>query len=169
MRQGAGQSRGFTLLELILVMMVMCVALAMVAPSLREFRDSAHSDDAARQLLAMLRFAQTQAIADGRVYRLHINYPEPNQYQLLVQDLDAFVDLELEFGRVFTLPEDMRATLEREYDGGEDYIEFFPSGRTEQAVIRLSDGRDRETLIACQSPTEMFRILSEEDEEEARP
>jgi prepilin-type N-terminal cleavage/methylation domain-containing protein len=34
MTQRRGQYRGFTLLELVLVMVIVCVALAMVAPSL---------------------------------------------------------------------------------------------------------------------------------------
>ena len=44
-----GQSRGYTLLELVLVLAILAIALAAVAPSLSAFAAGRKAEDAARQ------------------------------------------------------------------------------------------------------------------------
>ena len=65
--------RGFTLLELILVMVILSTVLAMAAPSLRGFFASRKTHDTAAQILALTQFARSQAISEGIVYRLNFD------------------------------------------------------------------------------------------------
>src|SRR5947207_6133930 len=65
--------RGFTLLELVVVMLILTVMLAMVAPSLSGFGRGRQAEQAAANILALSRWAREQAISDGRVYRLNFS------------------------------------------------------------------------------------------------
>ena len=79
----------FTLLELILVMVIVCVMMAMAATSLRGFWAGRRTDDAASQLLAVTHWARSQAATDGRLYRLNIE-PRAGTYWLTVQQQEQF-------------------------------------------------------------------------------
>ena len=70
---------GLTLLELVLVMVIICTILAMAAPSLRGFFTSRETSDAAAQIVALTHLARSQAITEGRVYRLNLDVPDNSQ------------------------------------------------------------------------------------------
>src|SRR2546428_10956970 len=67
--------RGFTLLELIVVMLVLSVLFAMVAPSLSGFGAGRAAEQTASQIVTLSRWAREQAITEGRSYRLHLGPP----------------------------------------------------------------------------------------------
>ena len=167
-----GGRRGFTLLELVLVMLVIAIVLGLAAPSLRNFWRAAEARDAGLQFLSVARYAQTRAVADSVVYRLNID-PSGTTYHLSVQDGVEFIELATSFGQEFTIPRDGRIELlpvRSPFNSqvievqGKNYIDFFPDGRTEPALVRIDDGSSR-TLIECSSPAEPFRILGQEEAE----
>ena len=134
---------GFTLLELVLVMLIVCTLLAIAAPSLRGFFASRETKDAAAQIIALTNLAQTQAISQGRVYRLNLDLEE-GTYWLTVQEEGVFCALNNEFGRLFSLPNETVAKLEMEatpQSVTSNYIEFYPEGRCQTGSIRLVDRR----------------------------
>lgn len=152
------QRPGFTLLELVLVMAILCIAMAMVAPSLRGFGRGRGAGDCAAQLVALGGWARTQAISRGVVYRLNLD-PATRTYWLTVQRENATEFLGEEFGRTFTAPDGVAIdwdVLERE-DGR--YVAFHPSGRTDPATIQLTDADGTVIEIACLSATELFRVV----------
>jgi type II secretion system protein H len=59
------RGRGFTLIELILVMAILLVVLAVAAPSLSSFFRGRSLDSEARKILAMTRYGQERAVAEG--------------------------------------------------------------------------------------------------------
>ncbi len=69
----ARRRSGYTLFELVLVMAVLLIAAGMAAPSLRNFARGRDAGDAAEQFVAVARWARTQAIAQGAVYRLNVD------------------------------------------------------------------------------------------------
>ena len=151
---------GFTLLELVLVMVIICTVLGMAAPSLRGFFASRQTVDAGAQIVALTQYARTEAASEGRVYRLNLD-AETGRYWLTAQTGGAFAPLSAEFGRVFCLPE---GTTARWNSAGEaassGWIPFYPDGRTEPADIRLT-GRQGDTVqIVCASPAEQFRVVA---------
>jgi len=151
---------GFTLLELIVVLGLVGVLLALAAPSLRGFFASRQTADAAAQMLALTQLAGSRAAAQGSVYRLNID-PQTGTYWLTVQDAGTFADLGTEFGRRFRLPEG--TTVRAWSPSGEttmEYIEFHPSGRTEEAVIELQGRQGEIFRVVCDSAAEAFRVVS---------
>lgn len=157
----AAQPRGFTLLELVMVMLLMCVAMAIVAPSFTGFSKSARINDTVAQLVTLAHWARSQAISDGRVYRLSID-PQDGTYRLTAQSQDEFVELGSGFGRLFTLPEGVRISVDNAGKKEINSIDFYPNGRSQPAMIHLMDFRGRETLIGCRFPTEPFKVISSE-------
>ena len=153
------RSVGFTLLELILVMVILSTVLAMAAPSLRGFFASRQIQDAAAQILALTQFARSQAVSEGTTYRLNFD-PDEATYWLTANQSGAFEELGVEFGRVFELPKDTELELENvERDGGESYVAFEPQGTVTPATIKLIDRRGNIVKLYCPAATESFSII----------
>jgi len=157
---------GFTLLELVLVMVIICTVLAMAAPSLRGFFASRQTADAAAQIVALTQLARSGAVAEGRIYRLNLDV-EAGTYWLTAQEGGTFENLHSEFGRVFSVPEGTLVSWEAPPRGDSPgYVQFYPSGRTEATTIRLA-GRQGDVIeITCPSPTELFRVVTPVEEAE---
>jgi prepilin-type N-terminal cleavage/methylation domain-containing protein len=154
---------GFTLLELVLVMVVICTVLAMAAPSLRGFFASRGTNDAATQIVALTQLARSQAITEGRVYRLNMDVQE-GTYWLTVQEGGAFKNIYSEFGRVFSLPRGTVAEWESpSEDVSPNRINFYPDGRTEASAIRLIGLHGDVVEVICLSPTELFQVSVPEE------
>jgi type II secretion system protein H len=66
-RRGNGKmaSRGFTLIELILVMAMLLVVMSVTFPSLKGFFRARTLDSESRRFLSLTRFAQSRAISEG--------------------------------------------------------------------------------------------------------
>lgn len=160
---------GFTLLELILVMVIISVLLSMAAPSLRGFFASRKAHDAAAGILSLIRFARTQAITEGRNYRLNLD-ETGGAYWLTVNDAGGYAMLETDLGRKFLLPEHTSMKIEmddddsREDDDDSDgYIEFYPKGRADVCTIRLFDQNGDEVDVLTETPAERYRVVIPEE------
>ena len=157
-----GSSGGFTLLELILVMVILSTVLAMAAPSLRGFFGSRKTHDEAARLLALTQFARSQAISEGIIYRLNFDTNE-RTYWLTSQQKGVFEELETEFGYVFTFPSDITVELEDvDKDDDEMFFKFTPQGTVTAGTIRLIDRRGLVLEITCPTVTESFSIVERE-------
>jgi len=58
---------GFTLLELILVMVILATVMALAAPKLQSWRQGGKLRNSADEFVAATRFARTRAISSGSV------------------------------------------------------------------------------------------------------
>src|SRR3954451_5735592 len=68
-----GKARGFTLLELILVMAIIAIVAAITVPSFRTFAIGRNSQNTASDIIGLTNYARTQAASEGRVYRLNFD------------------------------------------------------------------------------------------------
>ena len=160
----ADRSRGFTLLELILVMVILSTVLAMAAPSLRGFFASRQTHDTAAQILALTQLARSQAISEGIIYRLNFDTRE-RTYWLTAQRAGAFEKLESGFGQKFTLPKDMIMELEDvDEDEGDVFLAFTPQGTVTAGTLRLIDRGGRALEVTCPTVTESFSIVECEEQ-----
>ena len=154
-----GRDRGFTLLELILVMVILSAVLAMAGPSLRGFFTSRKTHDTAVQILSLTQYARSQAITEGVIYRLNFDTLE-NSYWLTSQQEGVFEELGIEFGRIFTLPKDMVMELEDlDTDEGRMFVRFTPQGTVTAGTVRLIDKSGRALEVTCPTVTESFFII----------
>jgi len=148
---------GFTLLELILVMGVICVTLALAAPSLSNWSRGSQQRDAIDQILALTRYARTEAVTNATTYRLNID-KATGRYWLTMQDGQDFVSLGNTMGQVFTVPDGSRIDLAQEQSVARDIIDFYPSGRTQASRIVLTNNIGEITNIECVMPAEGFEV-----------
>ena len=84
----AATKNAFTLIELILVMAVLAVVLAFAAPSLSRFFRGRSLDSEAHRFLALTRFAQSRAVAEGMPMVLWID-TQRGQYGLQAETNDT--------------------------------------------------------------------------------
>ena len=63
--EGAARRRGFTLIELILVLTLLAILTSLAAPSLSSFFRGRALDSEARQLLSLTHAAQSRAVSEG--------------------------------------------------------------------------------------------------------
>ena len=149
---------GFTLLELVLVMVVTCTVLAMAAPSLRGFFSSRKVKDAAAEMVALTQLARSLAASEGRVYRLNLD-PSEGTYWLTAQRQGTYERARGEFGRVFRLPDGTRATWQTPALGDvTGHVQFYPNGTTDPVVIRLKGPQGEVADVVCPSAAEPFEV-----------
>jgi prepilin-type N-terminal cleavage/methylation domain-containing protein len=148
---------GFTLLELILVLILISTLLAIAAPSLRGFFASQKAQDTTRQLLALTRWARSHAAAEGTVYRLNAD-TTANAYWLTAQQEGTFSKLACDLGKMFYLAEGLNISLTTQNGQSVSYVQFYPDGRNDQAVIKITGKRGEIYTITSPSVTEGFII-----------
>src|ERR1039457_3008092 len=68
--------RGFTLIELILVMALLTIVISLTAPSLSHFFRGRTLDSEARRLLALTRSGQSRAVSEGMPIDLWVDAAE---------------------------------------------------------------------------------------------
>ncbi len=154
-----GRTDGFTLLELILVMVILSTVLAMAAPSLSGFFGSRQTHDAAAQILALTQLARSQAISEGIVYRLNFDTTQ-RQYWLTAQQAGTFEELKTGLGQIFTLPKDMVMELDDvDEQDADTFLQFTPQGTVTAGTVRLIDRRGAALEITCPTVTESFSII----------
>jgi general secretion pathway protein H len=154
---------GFTLLELILVMVVICTMLGVAAPSLRRFFVSRATDDTAARILNLTKLARTLAVTDGEPQRLLV---EPAQGACYLTALHHGSEARpaSSLGRPVRLPEGIFVSLEVPGAAlARDYVEFSPDGSAEPAVVTLTDIKGGIVRVSCSAPTEPFTIFRGEE------
>jgi type II secretion system protein H len=78
---GNKSNPAFTLVELVVVMTIMVVVIAILAPALKGFFHGRYLDNEARQFLSLTRYGQSRAISEGLPVELWID-PRRNRYGL---------------------------------------------------------------------------------------
>lgn len=154
--------RAFTLLELVLVMFVMSVVLAMVAPSLSGFGAGREAEYAGAQVMTLARWAREQAISEGRVYRLNFD-PASQTYWVTAQIGGVFEPINHDFGQQFALPEFVVMAWDTPQVAGAHVIDCYPSGRIQPARIQVTSRDGQVTLIGNRTATESLRVLTPEE------
>ncbi len=120
--------RGFTLLELLLVLFVVILGFSVIGLNINSGNDATGHQSAARDLVSALRFAKGEALIGHKETTVALDLNE-NTYT--VSDRD----------KVFTLPENIELTVvtaQEELSGeGVASIRFFPDGSSTGGRIKL--------------------------------
>ena len=125
---------GFTLIELVMVLVVVAAALAVAAPSLGGWRRGQRLQSAGDEFLAVARHGRALAVANAQVHRLYVD-ANNGTYWLMAQEGQEFVNLGTGMGRVFALPEgcsiamSAAATTTGTGQLPLESVDFYPSGR----------------------------------------
>ena len=146
------QSNGFTLIELMVVVVVLGVMMGLVIPRLGDMGE-ANLKRSARHLTGMIKFLRDEAQAKKAVYRIRFDI-QGNRYW--AEELTVLSDRTREFKRLqVAMANDGNLagqTSFRDVHVGshpdDPYILFTPDGWVEPALIHLRNGDDKPfTLI----------------------
>jgi Tfp pilus assembly protein FimT len=151
------------LLELVLVLLILCIAAAASMPSLVGWSRGSAVRDAGDQFLAVARRARTQALADSTIYRLNVD-ARSGTYWVTVQDGLNYVPPGNEFGRVFSVPDGFSiamTTVGQSDQQAMSAVDFYPTGRTQPARVRIGRSDTDAVNLECPTPAEGFRLSSE--------
>jgi general secretion pathway protein H len=126
--------RGFTLLEIVLVMAIIALASVLAAAAMTGGFKGMQLKASAKEIASNLRYTRTQAIATGKPQRFVIDpakhaWQAPNAHHGTIPD---------KLGIEFTGAREARANAARPDQGA---IEFFPDGAATGGRIRLTAGK----------------------------
>jgi type II secretion system protein H len=153
---------GFTLIELIVVMLVLAILFGAIAPALSGFGAGREAKHVASQIVTLARWAREQAISEGRTFRLSFDTSR-QAYWVTAENGAVFQPLGVEFGRIFTWPETVAVTFDTPQADGLPCLEFLPSGRSQPGRIRVTSRSGDMTELASLSATEPLRVVSAEE------
>jgi general secretion pathway protein H len=157
------QSKGFTLIELAVVVAILGVMIALVAPMLGELGE-ANLKRSARHLTGMIRFLHEESQAKKSEYRLRFDIQDGRYW---AESLKLISESAVEFqkttsviggeGSLFgqTTFRDIKAGSHPE----EPYILFTPDGWVESTIIHLRDGSGRDFSLRVKPLTGSTELL----------
>jgi type II secretion system protein H len=177
MQRRRANFRAFTLIELILVMIILTIVAGAVAPMLRGFTVGRRVANSARELLAMSQYARTQSASEGRIYRLNFDqnagafwltvdnngtYEAPTNDFGARQTLDSGVKMQVQIAAVVVPLDEQESGVPATSAPlpNDQYVQFDPSGRTQQVTVTLTDQFGSQVQVACASATDQMRILA---------
>ncbi|WP_031303203.1 GspH/FimT family pseudopilin [Pseudomonas sp. EGD-AK9] len=136
---GSKALRGFTLLELLVVLVIASLAVGLVGPAVQRMLPGAELKTHSRELLAQVRYARSQAILSQQP--VHLRHDEQS-HSLSFSHHD----------KPMLLPASVQLVLEPGSHGGpddpEDAIIFYPQGYSSGGLIRLGASGGRQFEIA---------------------
>lgn len=138
------EESGWTLVELLLVIVLLGVVASVAVPGLRGALAWAQVTTAAQELSAVLRFARARAIVERAVHRVRMA-PERGWYWIerAVQpgetdaDADGFVRVSARGGQIYAVPGRVRV------ETTVDEIRCYPDGGMDEATVVLQAPGDR--------------------------
>ena len=148
--------RGFTMIEIVLVLVIISSALALAAPSLRGWGQSAKLRDVSEQFVAACRWARAEAAATASTHRIDLD-SAASTYSVKRQSGAEFVPVAGELGRATALPQGFTLALA---SGGADgrAIQFYPNGRATPAVVRFTSTAGETAEVASAFPADLFKV-----------
>jgi len=184
--------RGFTLIELLVVLTILVLLAGLAAPAFTRQYHEAKLRAAARDLVALMRYARSQAVVEGTTYRLNIDrdasrlwvtYYEPDENER--QEQPRFVEDDSVLGASRKLPEEvtlqelqlgdealaqlsdealeeLRTQQDRLNEEGTPYIGFTPAGTTDGARILLENAYEDRLVVTLDAITGRAQVLEED-------
>ena len=176
---------GFTLIELIVVLTIIAIMTAAVVPLYRGSISWVRGDRAARDVVAVMKFAQERAVTDATEYRFYLD-ADKGRYWLMRQDggrpsVDGasrpvpqtrrdgsstrgdklFKDVGDVAGGRRRLPEGTKLKgIDARFDAEENayYVAFHPSGACDYASVELHRADKKVTRIETKGRLGQFEV-----------
>ena len=186
-----GERKGFTLIELILVLVIMGLLTSLVAPAITSLA-GLKLKTAARRIAAGLRYARSQAVTTGSDYQVVFNLEKGEVTVESLQEEEPYkVDGEQEESqgdegedvseeesaprkikrkKTYKIPKEVKIAKVivegveiTEDDDEEVWIDFYPNGSCSGGEIYLTNERERVYRIVLNFLTGIVEITEEEE------
>lgn len=143
---GAGAKKGFTLLELLIVISIIMIVLGFSMPLFRKTFSDIKLSAAVSDIVSLMRYAQERAIVEGVVFRLNFDTGKGEYWLTKVKQEDSksivtFENVPGKFGRHLSVSEDL--TLGHEASS----LDFYPDGEISQGKVTLNNTNKKSSTI----------------------
>ncbi len=159
---------GFTLIEIIVVLMIVMIMTAAVVPMYQGSVAWARRDRATRDVLSRLKYAQERAITDVSEYRFYLNR-DTGTFWLMREGerkdgKEVFEEVDDAGATRAQLPEAMifekpKATMDRKRDA--HYVAFYPGGACDYATITIALDKRTSTTIRTKGRLGQLEVETE--------
>lgn len=163
------KKKGFTLIELIVVMVVLSIVMALSLPNFRGMTQKSELKTASREIVSTVRLARSLAVFTGKLVVLKIDV-DGRKYRLVVEkdEKEKEDDRVNTYERVRELPRDVKfSNIEADEGDLENnivYVFFYQDGSASQTLITLENKKGRQADIEIYRNTGMARIKINETE-----
>ncbi|HTN43314.1 MAG TPA: type II secretion system protein [Nitrospiria bacterium] len=172
-RAGISNRRGFTYLELAVVMLILGVVVALAFPTIHTI-GSSDLRVSARHLVRTVYFLADRAAATKQVYRLNFDL-DRREYWVAVQSGEGeFVQVDTNVVSRTRLPEivrfaDVNTLKQGKVTLGVAYADFYPVGRVDKTTVHLTDERKDNLTLVVNPVTGRVKIYDGYREETTNP
>jgi len=150
-----GESAGFSLLEVIIVLVLLGAVAMVVMPSFVGGLSSLELQTATRDLITNMRKARSSAVSEQTVHRVILQAPgvpdEPSSYVLTNEFEQPLERFELPKGVSFVDAEVLPVVLS-----------FYPNGRSSGGIIGLTNKSGKQMFIQLNPVTGLGKVQKEE-------
>ncbi|MFZ7111147.1 MAG: GspH/FimT family protein [Desulfatiglandales bacterium] len=165
---------GFTLLELIVVLLLISLITAFVVPNLAKSLGRMHAEAGVREISALLRYARSQAITRNApyaaVFDLHADRLTVGPLETPEEGGDSGAAPAGRDEKVYLPPEGMRFEEATAFDGGTPQagvfkVLFFPGGGTSGGQVTMMDKEERRFSLSIDMITGSVEIKQNDTSE----
>jgi len=161
-RTGINERFGFTLIEILLVLLILGFMAGLAIPNLSRTYSTILLKRTANDLASLMRYAQSRALIQRQVFQLTLN-PKTKQYRLQKADSNSpekklslhFSPIPGRLGRAFKIPMEIRILAEK------PAIDFQPDGKITKVSWSLCD-KDHCLTISTKEQSGYVRVFEED-------
>jgi len=140
---------GFTMIELVVVLLILTLSAALVTPSLSRFSRTVELKAAVKKISGILRYYRSEAVYRGTVYQVLFNL-ETGEVKVQSVESEATAEeeqkKEQKIAKRYVLPQGVHIkeieTPDPEFPSDLPTIEFYPNGGSNGGTLLL-DAQDR--------------------------
>lgn len=157
---------GFTLLELIIVILLLTILLGFAIPAFQRDAFTGSRENVARELLITVKKLKIAALSRQSIHTLYMNLDESLVW--VTREETAAEEEAPARESEWILPDDTRIAYvrfpdKREIQSGIVALAFYPQGYSDRALVRLIDDANTHTDIVIEAFLPMALIDSEND------
>lgn len=137
---------GFTLLELLVVVLIISISLGLTTPIFRKTFSNIQLTSISSEVLSLMRYAHERAIVEKAILRFNLS-EDGKTFWLTKKraDEEIFDKLNGKFGREFTLPKDLK--IESKIEA----VDFYPDGEIDESVIEISNSEGKAITVVTKA------------------
>lgn len=137
---------GFTLIELIIVLVVLSAVLVITFPRMDGFLSGRYLKSTSRRLIGTIRYLHDHSATTGKKYRLCYDLDENEYWIEGGNEEEEFEESKTVLGRREALPEGIEfldvITPEGKINSGQTFTLFFPKGYVTKSIIHLKNEKE---------------------------
>lgn len=145
------REKGFTLLELIVVVIILFFSLMMVFPAIHKIQTSIETKATVKKISSLLRYYRTEAINKGKVFIITLEDDSRAIKVYSIETLSEDGEVEKKLLKNVSLPEGIRIKeakgISVQFPLENPSFEFYPEGGSSGGFILLSGAGDKEFKI----------------------